>query len=403
MINYNEAYKIVLNEISNIKLSKEKIPLIESIGRIASDNIRSGIELPAFNNSAMDGIGIRYRGNISKWKITGEISAGHFKNESIQDDESLLIMTGARVPDFVDTVIPFEDVIITNGFAELKSPGSVKKNQNIRYKGKELSPNDHILKKGILIKPANIPILAACGFEYINVYRKLNFGIFATGDELIKINETPHDDKIRASNLYSIISMIKNFGMNYDNSGIIRDDKNALKSTILSMMDGNCDIIISSGGVSAGMYDHIPDILKELEFTILFWKVNIKPGKPILFAKKEYNNKEILYFGLPGNPVSAFMNFSIFIQRSILEVFSNYSQPLKEVILSENISKNDNKRHFVRGYVKNNNGNGIPEFSTYKNQSSSNMKVLNNSNALLILEENSVNPKKGEYYKCIMM
>ncbi len=403
MISYNDAYKIVFSEISKIDLSKETIPLIDSVGRTASDFILSDIELPAFDNSAMDGIGIKYNENVRKWKIIGEVSAGHFKNESIQDDGSLMIMTGARIPDIVDTVIPFEDVIIENDYAELRSLKFVKKNQNIRYKGKELSLNDYILKEKAIIKPSNISILAACGLEYINVYRKLNIGIFATGDELIEINETPYNDKIRASNLYSIISMIKNLGMNYDNSGIIPDDKNDLKNTITSMMDKDCDVIISSGGVSAGKYDYIPDILKELGFTILFWKVNIKPGKPIIFAKKEQNKKIILYFGLPGNPVSAFMNFFIFIQRAILEVFLNYSEPMREVELSESISKNDDKRHFIRGTVMINDNSGIQEFSTYENQSSSNMKVLSNSNALLILEENIINPKKGEFHKCIMI
>ena len=403
MKNYLEVYEIIKNEMSSIESGIEEVELLDSFGRVLSENIYSVIDMPAFDNSAMDGIIIKYQNDITSWNIIGEISAGNYKDQSIGLSDASLIMTGAKLPSGGDTVIPVEDLIIKNNFAKLKERAKVKKGQNIRKTGQDLKKYQLIASRNITIKPQQISLIASCGISKVKVFRKLNIGVLSTGDELIDLDQECNEDSVHASNLYSIIALVMELGMDYTNFGIVKDDKQLLKQKIKCALDSGIDILITIGGVSVGKFDHVQDILKDFGAEIVFWKVNIKPGKPLLFAKISVNEKKVLIFGLPGNPVSSFVNFHLFIRNVLQETFYHTKPKKVYAELKTDLKKNDNKRHFIMGIIEQNGHSGKIFVRGLLNQSSSNMAGLSVSNALIIIEESRLHPKAGEEVECIMI
>ncbi len=403
MISYNDAYNIIKNELNSLSIGYEYVSLLLSAGRALAEDIYSDIDLPSFDNSSMDGICVDFSEGIKNWNIKGEISAGNYYETVIRGNEGVIIMTGGKIPAGGSAVIPVEDINIVSDKATLKTNAAVKTGQNIRRAAQDMKKGELIASLGSTIKPVCISLLSACGVEKVKVQRKLNFGVFVTGDELVDISENPVNDKIRASNLYTLISLVESLGMNCSNYGIVKDDKEEAKLKISAAISDGADIILTSGGVSVGKYDIINDALIDLGAEILFWKVCIKPGKPLLFAAIKHGNRKILFFGLPGNPVSAIVNFIIFIKRAILETYYKCFYLNQKAVLLNDIMKSDNKRHFVRGLVKYNQANELYEILTDENQSSSNMAGLSKANALAVIEENCFDPRRGDIVECIMI
>ncbi len=403
MKSYSEAYQIIKDEIQKIEISFEEVSLLDSLNRVNSEDIFSDENLPSFDNSAMDGIVINFCEGITEWEIISEISAGNFKKIHIGSDNAAMIMTGAKIPDGGNTVIPVEDLTIDNNKAILKHGSKIKYGENIRKSGQDLKKNELIAEKNITLKPKHISLMASCGISKVSVLKKFNIGVLATGDELVDINCECDGDTIRASNLYTIIALIKELGMDYTNFGICKDDKELLKNEIGTALKSNIDFLITTGGVSVGKFDYVMEILKDLGAEIIFWKVNIKPGKPLLFARITANGKTKLIFGLPGNPVSAFVNFQLFIRNVLLETYFYTIPKTLTAELKNNLKKNDTKRHFIRGIVKQNSLSGKYYVNGIDNQSSSNMPGLSLSNALITVEEERINLTAGEEVECIMI
>lgn len=403
MKSYFEAYRIIKDEIQKIEIGFEEVSLLDSLNRVNSEDIFSDTNLPSFDNSAMDGIVISFIEGISEWKIISEISAGNFKQLHIGSDNAAMIMTGAKIPDGGNTVIPVEDLTIENNTAILKQGSKVKSGQNIRKSGQDMKKNELIAEKNITLKPKHISLLASCGISKVSVLKKYNIGVLATGDELVDINCKCDGDTIRASNLYTIIALIKELGMDYSNFGICKDDKGILNDKIGTALFSNIDFLITTGGVSVGKFDFVMEILKDLGAEIIFWKVNIKPGKPFLFSKIIINGKTKLIFGLPGNPVSSFVNFQLFIRNELLEIYFHTIPKVLTAELKNDLKINDTKRHFIRGIVKQNSLSGKYYVNGIDNQSSSNMPGLSLSNALITIEEDRTNPRAGEEVECIMI
>lgn len=403
MKSYSEAYQIIKDEIQKIEISFEEVSLLDSLNRVNSEDIFSDENLPSFDNSAMDGIVINFCEGITEWEIISEISAGNFKKIHIGSDNAAMIMTGAKIPDGGNTVIPVEDLTIDNNKAILKQGSKIKYGENIRKSGQDMKKNELIAEKNITLKPKHISLVASCGISKVSVLKKFNIGVLATGDELVDINCECDGDTIRASNLYTIIALIKELGMDYTNFGICKDDKELLKNEIGTALKSNIDFLITTGGVSVGKFDYVMEILKDLGAEIIFWKVNIKPGKPLLFARIIANGKTKMIFGLPGNPVSAFVNFQLFIRNVLLETYFYTIPKTLTAELKNNLKKNDTKRHFIRGIVKQNSLSGKYYVNGIDNQSSSNMPGLSLSNALITVEEERINLTAGEEVECIMI
>src|SRR3990170_4969636 len=244
MIPYSEAYKIIRNEFLKLKLHTEEVDLLNSLNRILAEDVYADTSLPPFDNSAMDGYAVKFNPSRKQWKIIGEISAGNFNLFTLDDDSAVLIMTGGKLPANTSAVIPVEDVIAENGYVKLVDGKSIKENQHIRRKGEDLSEGILALKKNQLITSNKISLLGACGKSKVKVYRKLKFGVLSTGDELVDINSKISDDKIRGTNLYSIISAVTEFNMDAVNFGFVKDDKEKIREKLSEAFNSDIDCLL---------------------------------------------------------------------------------------------------------------------------------------------------------------
>lgn len=400
MTNYNEAVEIIKNEIKKLTLHVEEVDLFESLNRILAEDVIADVDLPPFDNSAVDGYAIKFS-ERKKWNIIGEVSAGNYSSFTLTENDAVLITTGSKLPLNADTVIPIEDVEVNGNKLSLKQNSLFKKGLNIRTQGNDLKKNEIAVHRYTKIDSKTIAVLASCGKEKVKVYSKLEFAVLTTGDELIPVNQKPEGDKLRVSNIYSLYGAIKEINHKIINLGFTKDERELITQKIKAALELNINILITTGGVSVGKYDFLKEVFEEQGVVRKFWKVNIKPGKPIYFGVYEKDNKRILVFGLPGNPVSSLVNFYVFVKPAIEYLFKQ--NPLNKVkaVLQNNLKKKDGKRHFARGilYQENDEWKVTSEFS----QSSGNLVEMSRANCLIIIEEERINPTKGEIVECILI
>ncbi len=400
MNNYDEALEIIKREFREIKLLTEEHDLYDAIDRVIAEDITADIDLPPFDNSAVDGYAISYS-NKNEWKIIGEVSAGNYQTYQLKPEDAVLITTGSKIPITTDTVIPIEDVEVDGSILRLKKNVIIEKGMNIRPKGNDLQKNQIAVQKFTKIDSKVISVLASCGIEKAKVFRKLQTAILATGDELIPVNEKPTEDKIRVSNIYSLYAAVKELNQSPISLGFIKDSKELLQQKIKEVLDTNVDLLITTGGVSVGKYDYLKEIFNEVGVVEKFWKVNIKPGKPIYFGVYSKNNSKKLVFGLPGNPVSSLVTFNIFIKPAIEYLYKLKTINSINAILNNDLKKKDGKRHFLRGILEQEGSEWkvISKFS----QSSGNLVEMSKANCLIEIVEEKRNLSKGDNVKCILI
>jgi len=402
MISFDEAYKIIEKGFNEIKPKTEKVLLERSLHRTLAEEVIADVDLPPFNNSAMDGIAVKYNENINEWKIVGEISAGNYEEFELNEKSAVTIMTGSRIPEFCDTIIPVEDIDVNKNTALLKENAKVRKGASIRKKGSDIANGETAIPKNTFVKPRHLAAAASCGKSELYVYKKLNIGVLATGDELIPVDEKPTGDKIRISNTYSLLAAIDELNMNAVNFGIASDEKVLLLQNIADALNSDIDILITTGGVSVGKFDYVKEVFEELGVEINFWRAYIKPGKPIVFGTFKSGDHSTLVFGLPGNPVSSLVNFEIFIRENIIKLYNQPKQEYIEAVLQNNLKKKDKKRHFMRGVLAKRT-DGAYEVSSEFSQSSGSLVEMSKANCLMVIEEETINPAKGKVVKCMMI
>lgn len=322
-------------------------------------------------------------------KIIGEIQAG---NESTVDKlcsgNCIRIMTGAPVPEGADSVVPFEDTVeIIDNVQIFKKTAQ---NENIRFAGETFKKGDIVLKSGTKIDSAQIGLISSLNLKDVYVHKKPKVAIISSGDELAE----PGDyipGKIINSNAYVLFSEIIKYGGEPIYGGIVKDRYEDVKNIFLKLLDN--DIIISSGGVSMGRYDFIPDVLKDIGIDIKVHKVMMKPGKPVVFGI----NGEKAFFGLPGNPVSTMVSFMQFVRPAILKMSGNkkISKPLLKAKIKEDINKEKGKKYFIRGFFNIENGNFYAK--TTGPQGSGIISSMSNSNCLIVIPEEIESVKSGDY------
>ncbi|MBI5730008.1 MAG: molybdopterin molybdotransferase MoeA [Ignavibacteriales bacterium] len=400
MIAYNEALELIKNEIEKLTLYKEEVDLLDSVNRILAEDVIADVDMPPFDNSAMDGYAIKFSKRKS-WNIIGEVSAGNFSSFSIKEEDAVLITTGSKIPQSADTVVPVEDVVVEGKNLLLKGKTFLKKGINIRLKGNDISKGRIALNKYTKIDSKTIAVLASCGKEKVKVFPKLKAAILATGDELVPITKIPSGDKIRTSNTYAIYAAVKEMNYSPLMLGFVKDNEEIIQQKIKAAFGMNINTLITTGGVSVGKYDFLKEIFEKEGVKEIFWKVNIKPGKPFYFGVYEKKAKKILVFGLPGNPVSALVNFYVFIKPAINNMFHQKHISSITAVLQCDLKKKDSKRHFLRGilYEENSEWKVTSGFS----QSSGNLVEMSRANCLIEIEEERRNPLKGEKVKCILM
>ncbi|MHB1686223.1 MAG: molybdopterin molybdotransferase MoeA [Ignavibacteriaceae bacterium] len=401
MISYTEASNLIREEISKINLEAEFVDLSDSFHRTLAEDIISDVNLPPFDNSAVDGIAVLYSNETKEWKLIGEISAGNYKDIQLSKNEAVKIMTGARIPEDVSSIIPVEDLLFEGSNARLIEDAKFHIGMNIRKKGSDIKEGEIAVERGTFLEPRHLSAAASCGKDKLKVYKKLKFAILSTGDELINVNEKPVNDKIRVSNIYSLYGEVLEINQAPINYGFINDDKSKIKNLISEILKSGIDILLTTGGVSVGEYDFLKTIFNELGVKEIFWQAYIKPGKPMYFGSFDSLGKKKLIFGLPGNPVSSHVNFIVYIKENVKKLFGIKPNETIKAELTNDLKKKDKKRHFMKGFLERRGENYF--VSSVLSQSSGNLVELSKSNCLIEIEEDYLNPEKGEMVNCIPM
>lgn len=347
MISYSQAMEIL--KLNVIDIGTIELPIIEALGHFCANDINAPISIPPFDNSAMDGFGVKVEWlefasptNPMLIPKAHAIGAGE-----IRDDDGFFtphIMTGAKTPNWVEAVIPIENTKEANGNIEFTS--KVKPNENIRKIGTDIEKGLAVLRAGQKINPEHIAVLAALGIAKIEVKAIAPINIFSTGNEIIAHDAGPlKPGQIYNSNAPYLLARAKEAGLNANYGGPIKDDKDEFISKIKALPPKS--IIITTGAVSMGKYDFIPMALNEIGAIIHFHKCNIRPGKPILFASLPNGS---IFFGLPGNPISSAIGFNFFVLKFIDFMLGKNTQT-QIAVLENDFSKSSSFRQFVKAIV----------------------------------------------------
>tara|TARA_B100001094_G_scaffold58516_1_gene54006 strand:+ start:1029 stop:2282 length:1254 start_codon:yes stop_codon:yes gene_type:complete len=406
MISYNQSKKILKN--AKIKIGEESIKSENSLNRVAAKNIFSKTYNPAGDNAAFDGYAIDSKDTIQLnkkkselFKIIGTVVAGDKPlKKKRQKFQAIEIMTGGLLPKGFNTIIPIEQIIFNPNKKKPKFifvNKKIKKYQHVRFKGSDYNKNDLILKKGTIIDSSHILALKTLGTKKIKVKKIPKILFFSTGNELTNF-EKIKNWKVRNSNSHYIQSLKKNFLFDFINGGILKDnDEFIFQKKIKKMINSNIDIIITSGAVSAGKFDFVPNIVKKFKISNYFKSVSIRPGKPILFAKIKGKQKAI--FGLPGNPISSAACFRFFVYPYLQESLGiKMEEPIKAV-LKNNFTKKLNFTRFVKSKI-NTTKNGKIEVEILKGQESFRVQSFIKSNIWALLPSGKSSFKKGDILDC---
>ena len=377
MISVNNALETIITNAKNLK--HEKISILKSLGRVSSDNVYAKIDNPPQNVSSMDGYAVRFSNlktlHKKPIKIIGESSAGKPYIKKINNFECIRIFTGASVPNNTNVILLQEKVLIKNNFIT-DTTQVYNKNQYIRKKGSNFREKSLIIKKNNLVSARKIGLLISANHTEIKVFKKPKIAILATGNEIRKTNKNLKN-VIISSNTPLLISLLKSFGSEPYDLGIAKDSVKSLKNKLKNINDYN--LLITTGGASVGKHDLVKDALIELGMKLIFWKIAMRPGKPLIFGKI----KNTLVLGFPGNPVSTFVSTLIFAQPLINKYLNlNKPQDIKKGILTKSLKMNDERQEYLRAKTlyKNNNYYVTP----FSIQDSSMTSYLSESNSLII-------------------
>jgi molybdopterin molybdotransferase len=315
MITFENAYEIVSNSAKI--LGVEEVNLMDTIGRVIAQDIVSDINMPPFDKSAVDGYACKRSdfNNKNNLEILEIIKAGKNPEMEVVKGHCSKIMTGAMLPFGAEIVVMVEDTEVVENKVHFLND---KTSANICYLAEDIKTNDIVLTKGSYIKPQHIAVLASVGANRILVFRQPKVGIISTGDELVEPEIVPKDSQIRNSNAWQLMAQVRNAGGIPEYIGIAKDDKDSTSEMITNAFKIN-DIVILTGGVSMGDFDYVPEIMNEIGVEILFKSIAVQPGRPTVFGIKD--DKYI--FGLPGNPVSSFVQFEILVKHLIHKLQSS--------------------------------------------------------------------------------
>jgi molybdopterin molybdotransferase len=385
--------KAYLNPVREL----ENLDIRASLGRILATDIISPLNVPCHNNSAMDGYAfnsadIAQATNIHL-KITGSAFAGNPLSGSLQKGACIRIMTGASIPTGIDTVIPQERVIVDGD--SITFSDNIKPGMNIRLAGEDLRQGQVVLSKGHLMKPADLGLLASIGISSVQVYRKLRVSFFSTGDELTSVGQSLEPGKVYDSNRYTLFGMLTRLGVDVQDLGAIPDNPELLEKTLQAAVNWS-DLIISSGGVSVGEADYMKQLLQKLG-QVLFWKIAMKPGRPLAFGKIGDTH----YFGLPGNPVAVMVTFYQFVREAMLILMGQptpAAQPIMNAVCVSPIKKAKGRTEFQRGVLFLSE-DGYWKVRTTGNQSSGVLSSMSSANCFIVLDEETGNMEAGAMVK----
>ncbi len=361
----------------------QRCAIRDTLDRILHEDIISPLNVPAHNNSAMDGYAIRSSDMLDdsfSLKQVGVAFAGQPFQATVNQGECIRIMTGAVVPDQCDTIVMQEQVAATDNTITIH--GKHPKGNHVRYIGEDLKTGDVVLRAGRRIIPADLGLMASLGIAEVNVSRKLRVAFFSTGDELKSIGEPLITGQIYDSNRYTLYGMLKRLDVDVLDMGVVPDQKEQLRHTLLQAAQ-QADVIITSGGVSVGDADYVKEMLAELG-KVDFWKIAMRPGRPLAFG--QINNA--LFFGLPGNPVSVMVTFYQFVTPALRKLMGE-TEPNAitfQVSCIDAIRKRPGRFEYQRAILFKDD-DGITKVKTTGGQGSGILHSMSTANCFILLDE----------------
>jgi molybdopterin molybdotransferase len=355
MTGLEEARTQILQAVGTV--GRQSIALKDAAGRIAADSVTANHDLPLFDNSAMDGFAVRSvdvsRATMVKpvaLRVIGKIAAGQLWEKRLEDETAIRVFTGSMMPSASNAVVMQEDTIEGDG-DEIRILEPVKPYENVRLKGEDVRKGDVLLREGAVITPGLVGLLAALGISEISVFRRVKVGLLATGSELQDAGATPEEGKVFESNRAMLASFLQRIGAEPQIYPVVPDELAQTQAALAKAFDEN-QVVVTSGGVSVGEFDHVKQAFEAIGGKQNLWKVNVKPGKPFVFGRKA----DKFLFGLPGNPVSALVTFVLLVRPALLRMQGaiNVDLPSHSGVLSEQLSNRGDRRHFMRVCVESN-------------------------------------------------
>ena len=395
-----------LTQLVNTVAETEEVEIFQSLGRIVAKDIISPIDVPPHDNSAMDGFAFKGQQLSSAENITlkvvGTALAGKAWQGQVKPGECVKIMTGAIMPDGLDTVIPQE-------LCQSVTPESIqfashilKTGDNRRLRGEDIAKGKPALKQSARITPAAAGLLASLGLPKVSVYRTLRVAYFSTGDEILSLGEALREGAVYDSNRYTIAGLLKDLGCQMIDMGVVKDDPQLLENAFTKAAE-HADAIITSGGVSVGEADFTKAMMKKMG-DVVFWKIAMRPGRPMAVGRITQSHRSAVLFGLPGNPVAVMVTFLAFVKPALLQMMGSTLSPtpLMRARTQEVLRKKPGRTEYQRGIVTRN-ADGELEVITTGNQGSGVLSSMVQANALIVLQHTQSTAQVGDWVDVLML
>ena len=373
-------------------LEVESVPLTQAVGRVLAGSVKAAQDIPSFDNASMDGFAVRVadvsgstQGQAAELVVVADIPAGKYENIFVGRGQAARIMTGAPLPAGAEAVVPVEDTDFNDRQPGIAAPKSVRifrpvrAGENVRPRGQDVRAGEIVMQSGNRLRPQDIGFLAMLGVPQVIVHCLPKVAIFSTGDELVPLDRELTPGKIHDSNSYTLTALIEKYGGQPYNLGIVLDSLDAVKSCLDLAVSQEVNLIISSAGVSVGAFDFVRHVVEE-RGRLEFWRVNMRPGKPLAFGSYQ----GIPFIGLPGNPVSAYIGFEVFVRLAILKMSgaSNLVRPVQSMKILDEI-ESDGRESYLRAVAAHQDGKWTAHLTGH--QGSGNLRSLVQANALLLV------------------
>jgi molybdopterin molybdotransferase len=390
-----------LNELVSPLTEVEELGIFQSLNRVVAEDVICPINVPPHDNSAMDGFAFRGSelgaSDARRFKVVGTAFAGKAWQGDVQPGECVKIMTGAIMPEGLDTVAPQEICQLQEypSFVGIP-PGLLKLGDNRRLRGEDLTQGLPALTKGSLITPAAAGLIASLGLASVKVYRKLKVAYFSTGDEILSLGEPLREGAVYDSNRYTVHGLLQQLGCDMVDMGVVKDDPHLLEQAF-AQAALSADAIITSGGVSVGEADFTKAMMKKLG-DVAFWKIAMRPGRPMAVGRLSQGHRSAVLFGLPGNPVAVMITFLAFVKPALQKMMGSNAQApvLVRARTQEVLRKKPGRTEYQRGVYSRNSLNEVTVHTT-GNQGSGVLSSMVQANCLIVLSHTQSTAQVGDW------
>jgi molybdopterin molybdotransferase len=398
MLPVEEALGIVLAHTP--RLGAEEVELTAALGRVLAEDVRADADMPPFDRSAMDGYAVRASDVVDSpvvLRVAGQVRAGQYPDRPLPAREAVQVMTGAPVPAGATAVQPVEKTRPVDGGARVEILEPVATGAHIARQGSEVAAGDVVLQAGGTIDAATVAVLAAVGKARLAVGRRPSVSVLVTGDELVDVWDTPARGSIRNSNGYAVMAQAAAAGATVRSLGVVPDQADRIAAAVHEGFTS--DVLVISGGVSEGVFDLVEDVLARFDVALLFTKVAIKPGAPLVFGRRG----DKLVFGLPGNPVSAQVTFDVFVRAALLKMQGArvVSRPMVDVFLLDEMTNRSGRANHLPVRVRAEGGRLVA--ARVATAGSADVVAHAAANALVILDATRTRAAAGEKARALLL